>query len=68
MNQLEINKKMTQEQIEYHASMIFKGVKMRRPCIRGCGKVFISKDIGHRVCDVCARLENVGKLAESVYI
>ena len=68
MRQIDINKKMSQEQIDHHASMIFKGDKKRRPCIRGCGKVFLSKDVGHRVCDVCARGENHGVLAESVFI
>lgn len=67
MTQIEQNKKMSQAQIDHHASLIHKQVKKKRTCIRGCGKVFISRDSGHRVCDVCARNDRMGVLAESVY-
>jgi hypothetical protein len=67
MNQIERNKQMSEAQLEHHASLIRKSVKKRRTCIRGCGKSFISRNAGHRVCDVCARADNFGKLAEQVY-
>ena len=61
-------KKLTQEQIDYHASLIGKQVKKKRRCVRGCGKVFMSRDSGHRVCDECARSDNFGVLAEAAYV
>jgi hypothetical protein len=67
MNQIERNKEMSEAQIAHHASLIVKQVKKKRTCIRGCGKSFISRSSGHRVCDVCARADRMGKMAEQVY-
>lgn len=61
-------KKMSQQAIDNHASLIIKQVKKPRPCIRGCGTTFMSRDAGHRVCDICSRMDRMGILAESVIL
>ncbi len=59
-------RKMTQQEIDNHASLIRKQVKKRRACVRGCGTIFMSNGAGHRVCDKCGRKEKMGLLAESI--
>jgi hypothetical protein len=57
---------LDKEQIERHQSLIRTQVKKKRTCIRGCGRTFMSKDAGDRVCCYCADLAPMGIMAEHI--
>jgi Zn finger protein HypA/HybF involved in hydrogenase expression len=60
-------KNLTQQQVEYHASLIVKQVKKKRKCTK-CGKSFISPSAANRRCDICERDFHYGELAQHIVI
>ncbi len=67
MTQLEINKNMSDAQLEYHKTLIKTQTKKKRKCLSvGCGKKFLSKNSSQRICDVCARAQKT--FGEMAYI
>lgn len=68
MTQLEINKNMSDEQVQYHKTLIKTQTKKKRKCLSvGCGKEFLSKHAAQRICDVCARAQKTfGEMAYSI--